>query len=142
MGPDSMVFIFELIASTLLMFLTVYFIICLSDLECDYLNASSCCRKLNKLVVPEAAGHVFATLFLIIGFHYWIILLNVPLIVWHFYCISHIPKGNTGRYDPTEIHNRNVLRNFQKEAFVKLAWYLILFFVYLYSMIYSLVKGE
>ena len=43
--------------------------------------------------------------------------------------------GNMGRYDPTEIHNKNVLKNFQKEAFVKLACYLILFFVYLYRYV-------
>jgi hypothetical protein len=27
-------------------------VITLSDLECDYLNATSCCEKLNKASIP------------------------------------------------------------------------------------------
>ncbi|XP_042704503.2 protein cornichon homolog 4 isoform X1 [Chrysemys picta bellii] len=45
---ESVVFIFSLIDCCALIFLSVYFIITLSDLECDYINARSCCSKLNK----------------------------------------------------------------------------------------------
>lgn len=141
MGPDSVVFIVELILSAALMFLAVYYIICLSDLECDYLNAQACCKRLNMWVTPEVVGHAATTLLLVYGWHFWIVLLNIPLLSWLIYSVFRVPAGNMGKYDPTEIHNKNILKIFQREAFVKLACYLILFFVYLYSMIYALVKG-
>ena len=47
-----------------------------------------------------------------------------------------VPKGNIGVYDPAEIHNRQQLKNYMKEAMVKLACHLVFFFIYLYRYIY------
>uniref|UniRef100_A0ABI7WH89 Secreted protein n=1 Tax=Felis catus TaxID=9685 RepID=A0ABI7WH89_FELCA len=47
---EAVVFVFSLLDCCALIFLSVYFIITLSDLECDYINARSCCSKLNKLL--------------------------------------------------------------------------------------------
>ncbi|XP_077138301.1 protein cornichon homolog 4-like [Ranitomeya variabilis] len=56
---EAALFIFSLIDCCALIFLAVYFIITLSDLECDYINARSCCSKLNK--EPEHRSHVIVT---------------------------------------------------------------------------------
>ncbi len=45
MDVDSVVFILSLVDCAFLLFLSVYFIITLSDLECDYINATQCCSR-------------------------------------------------------------------------------------------------
>ena len=44
---DIFLFTFVLLDTGGLIFILIYFIITLSDLECDYLNAQECCAKLN-----------------------------------------------------------------------------------------------
>ncbi|XP_011784902.1 PREDICTED: protein cornichon homolog 4 [Colobus angolensis palliatus] len=111
---EAVVFVFSLLDCCALIFLSVYFIITLSDLECDYINARSCCSKLNKV------RHFFA----------------------HFLFIRYImvPSGNMGVFDPTEIHNRGQLKSHMKEAMIKLGFHLLCFFMYLYSMILALIN--
>uniref|UniRef100_A0A8C2F4J1 Uncharacterized protein n=1 Tax=Cyprinus carpio TaxID=7962 RepID=A0A8C2F4J1_CYPCA len=53
---EAAVFILSLVDCCALIFLSVYFIITLSDLECDYINARSCCSKLNKV---RLVAHLF-----------------------------------------------------------------------------------
>uniref|UniRef100_A0A8C0ZHI6 CNIH4 n=2 Tax=Cyanistes caeruleus TaxID=156563 RepID=A0A8C0ZHI6_CYACU len=60
-------------------------IITLSDLECDYINARSCCSKLNKWVVPEVIGHAVVTVLMLISLHWFIFLLNLPVATWNIY---------------------------------------------------------
>ncbi|XP_074753395.1 protein cornichon homolog 4 isoform X2 [Athene noctua] len=84
-GMESVVFIFSLINCCALIFLSVYFIITLSDLECDYINARSCCSKLNKWVVPEVIGHAVVTVLMLISLHWFIFLLNLPVATWNIY---------------------------------------------------------
>ena len=43
-----------------------------------------------------------------------------------------LPPGSMGMYDPTEIRNRGMLLRFQKEAFIKVGYHLVVFFVLLY----------
>ncbi|OBS60221.1 hypothetical protein A6R68_08648 [Neotoma lepida] len=50
-----------------------------------------------------------------------------------------VPSGNMGVFDPTEIHNRGQLKSHMKEAMIKLGFYLLCFFMYLYSMILALI---
>lgn len=50
----------------------------------------------------------------------------------YIYRFAVVPKGNLGVYDPTEIHNRGQLKKHMRETVIGLAYYLIMFFVYLY----------
>ena len=47
MVSEILLFIYALLVTASLLFVLVYFLITLSDLECDYLNAQECCAKLN-----------------------------------------------------------------------------------------------
>jgi len=136
---DTWVFLFSLVDGTCLLFLTVYFIITLSDLECDYLNARICCERLNKWVIPEIVAHTLMILTQLFTWHPLIVLFNAPLACWHIYRLYKKPAGYIGFYDPTEIHNRQNLKFYMKECMVKLATHLVFFFIYLYSMISLLV---
>merc|ERR1711976_1140749 len=139
--PDALLFVFCLADGTLLLFLTVYFIITLSDLECDYINAPTCCSKLNKWVIPEIVGHAAISVFLLLTFHWFLCLLTLPLTFWQIYRYVQKPSGNIGVFDPAEIHNRQLLKGYMKEAMCKLGYHLVFFFSYLYSMIVALLSG-
>ncbi|XP_013409854.1 protein cornichon homolog 4 [Lingula anatina] len=140
MSVDSLLFIFALLDGACLLFLTVYFVITLSDLECDYLNATTCCNRLNMWVFPELAAHTILTFFFLITFNWGVFLLNTPLAGWQIYKYLKKPAGNVGIFDPAEIHNRHQLRSHMKEAMIKLAVHLIFFFIYLYCMILALLS--
>lgn len=142
MATDTLLFMFGLFDTGALLFLTVYYVITLSDLECDYLNAQQCCSKLNVWVLPEIIAHGALTLMLLFGSHWILFLVNIPLAIWQFYRYWTIPSGNFGVYDPTEIHNMGMLKSHMKETMVKLGYYLIFFFIYLYCMIVSLLVSH
>ncbi|ERE72962.1 putative protein cornichon-like protein [Cricetulus griseus] len=82
---EAVVFLFSLLDCCALIFLSVYFIITLSDLECDYINARSCCSKLNKWVIPELTGHTIVTVLMLASLHWFIFLLNLPVATWNIY---------------------------------------------------------
>lgn len=133
---------FSLIDGACLLFLTVYFIINLSDLECDYINATTCCRRLNVWILPELVAHGVITVLLLVHFQWIFFLLNAPLSGWLIYRFVNKPAGNVGLYDPAEIHNRHELKGFLKEAMIKLGFHLVFFFLYLYSMIAALLADS
>jgi len=137
---EAVVFVFSLLDCCALIFLSVYFIITLSDLECDYINARSCCSKLNKWVIPELIGHTIVTVLMLVSLHWFIFLLNLPVATWNIYRFIMVPSGNMGVFDPTEIHNRGQLKSHMKEAMIKLGFHLLCFFMYLYSMILALIN--
>lgn len=133
-------FILSLVDCCALIFLAVYFIITLSDLECDYINARACCSKLNKWVLPELVSHSVVTILMLVSLHWFILLLNLPIAAWNLYRYFSVPSGNVGVFDPTEIHNRGLLKTHMKEAMIKLGFHLLCFFIYLYSMILALIN--
>ncbi|BFZ06997.1 hypothetical protein BsWGS_10036 [Bradybaena similaris] len=141
MGPDGLLFIFALLDEGALLFLAVYFVITLSDLECDYLNARTCCDKLNYWVVLELISHNMLSLLLLLCGHWLLFILYCPLGAWLLYKFVMKPSGNIGLFDPTEIHNHKHLKTYMRESLVRLGFHIIFFFVFLYWMIYSLVKG-
>ncbi|XP_059422956.1 protein cornichon homolog 4-like isoform X1 [Carassius carassius] len=128
------------LCSVLVISLTRSQIITLSDLECDYINARSCCSKLNKWVVPEMIAQALAMLLMLGSMHWFVFLLNFPVASWNVYRYVKVPVGNMGVYDPTEIHNRGQLKSHMKEAMIKLGFHLLCFFIYLYSMILALIN--
>ncbi|XP_075897054.1 protein cornichon homolog 4 isoform X1 [Nelusetta ayraudi] len=137
---EAAVFIFSLVDCCGLIFLSVFFIITLSDLECDYINARACCSKLNKWVIPEMVGQCLSTMLMLVSMHWFIFLLNLPVAAWNIYRYLKVPMGNMGVFDPTEIHNRGQLKSHMKEAMIKLGYHLLCFFIYLYSMILALIN--
>lgn len=142
MVSDPFLFTFSMLDTGFLLFLLVYFVITLSDLECDYLNAQQCCSKLNMWVLPKMIAHGFLTLLLLLHGHWILALANLPLAVWLAYEYFAVPTGNTGVFDPTEIHNRGQLKKHMRDCMIYLGYYLIFFFIYLYCLIIALLQGD
>ncbi|XP_059471960.1 protein cornichon homolog 4 [Neocloeon triangulifer] len=139
---DAILFAFGLIDVGAVLFLLIYFIITLSDLECDYLNAQQCCSKLNFWVVPKIAAQGVFNLFLLMHGRWLLCFINLPMTAWLIYELVTVPMGNTGVYDPTEIHNRGQLKKHMRDCMVYLGFYLVIFFIYLYCMIISILQGN
>ncbi|XP_042204176.1 protein cornichon-like [Homarus americanus] len=135
-------YIIALIVDAFLIFFAIFHIIAFDELKTDYKNPIDQCNSLNPLVLPEYALHLlFNTLFLIAG-EWFSLILNIPLILYHInrYRTRPVMSG-PGLYDPTSIMNHEVLSQCQREGWVKLAFYLLAFFYYLYGMIVSLISG-
>nr|XP_009860124.1 protein cornichon homolog 4 [Ciona intestinalis] len=138
---EALLLCIALIDSAILLFLSVYFIITLSDLECDFLNSSTCCAKLNRWVLPEVIAACFCPLVTIFAGHWILFIVNLPFPIYLVNRYLKVSAGNIGVFDPTEIHNRGLLKGHMKETMVKLGYYVVFFFIYLYSFVYVLVSG-
>ncbi|KAH8087863.1 cornichon [Cristinia sonorae] len=136
MGGAGWLFLFAVLMAAGLLFTMVFFIIMFSDLECDYINPIDLCNKLNQFVLPEHIAHAFlCVLFLLCG--QWIaFLINAPLLGFN---VNKIRGGNH-MYDATEIFRS--LPSHKKESFIKLGFYLLSFFYYLYRMIVALIADS
>ncbi|XP_054568994.1 protein cornichon homolog 3 isoform X2 [Eptesicus fuscus] len=105
-------------------------------------NIERICFLLRKLVLPEYSIHsLFCIMFLCA--QEWLTLgLNVPLLFYHVWRYFHCPADSSElAYDPPVVMNADTLSYCQKEAWCKLAFYLLSFFYYLYCMIYTLVSS-
>lgn len=140
--PESLIFCMAILDTGALLFLLIYYEIVFSDLECDYLNAQECCSKLNLWVSTKLFAHIFLTLLLLLNGSWILVICNLPMTIWLLYDILKVPQGNIGLYDPTEIHNRGQLSKYMRNCLICIVFYLIFFFVYLYCLMISLLKGN
>ncbi|KAG9104530.1 hypothetical protein FRC06_001616 [Ceratobasidium sp. 370] len=127
-------FLFAVLIAAGLLFTMVFFIIMFSDLECDYINPIDLCNKLNAFVLPEMGTHAFLTLLFLLSFQWIALLLNIPLVAFN---VNKV-RENNHTYDATEIFR--TLSQHKKESFIKLGFYLLSFFYYLYRMILALIS--
>ncbi|XP_028171304.1 protein cornichon homolog 4 [Ostrinia furnacalis] len=139
---ETLLFSLSLIDCGAILFLLVYYIITLSDLECDYLNAQECCEKLNYWLLPKYIAHSFITFLLLLHGQLVLFLINLPMFIWLTFEYLTIPQGNLGAYDPAEIHNRGNLKKHLRDVMIYIGYYLIFFFIYLYCFILALLKGD
>jgi len=139
---ETILFIVSMIITGLVLFLLVYFIITLSDLECDYINAQQCCYRLNMWVIPKLCAHGFVTGFFLLHGYFGLFFVNLPVTLWAAYELWRVPSGNLGVYDSTEIHNRGQLKIHMRDVLISVGFHLVAFFVYLYCMIVSMLKSD
>ncbi|KAH9042451.1 cornichon [Lactarius pseudohatsudake] len=134
MGGAGWLFLFAVLMAAGLLFTMVFFIIMFSDLECDYINPIDLCNKLNQFVIPENSAHAFLTILFLLSGQWTAFLLNAPLLGFN---VNKIRNKNH-MYDATEIFR--TLSGHKKESFIKLGFYLLSFFYYLYRMIVALIS--
>lgn len=139
---DSVLFAMSMVETGAALFLLVYFIITLSDLECDYLNGPECCAALNKYVVPKMVGHLAMTVMLLLHGHWFLFFTALPIAAWITYEYRRVPAENLGVFDPAEIYNRGQLQRHMWESLIQLGYNLLAFFMYLYFLIVSILKDN
>uniref|UniRef100_A0AC34Q3U4 Protein cornichon n=1 Tax=Panagrolaimus sp. JU765 TaxID=591449 RepID=A0AC34Q3U4_9BILA len=117
-------------------------VICIDELKTDYKNPIDQCRSLNQLVLPEYGLHFAYTVLFVLSTQLFAICWNVPLAAYHIHRYLNRPvMTGPGIYDPTSIMNQNELSRAHREGWIKLGFYLISFFYYLYAMIYTMVTS-
>ncbi|CAG9768574.1 unnamed protein product [Ceutorhynchus assimilis] len=133
-------YIIALIGDAFLIFFSLFHVIAIDELKTDYKNPIDQCNSLNPLVLPEYILHMFFNLLLAFAGEWFTFFINLPLILYHINRYRTRPVMSTvGIYDPTSIMNQDQLTLCQREGWIKLAFYLISFFYYLYGMIYVLI---
>ncbi|KAI9592206.1 cornichon [Syncephalis fuscata] len=134
MSGEALLFLLAIIIAALLLFGMVFYIIMFSDLECDYINPIDLCNRLNQFVVPEMLVQgVLFLLFLFTGS--WIaLIINLPVTAWNIQKLTN----KRHMYDATDIFR--TLPMHKRESFIKLGFYLLCFFYYLYRMILGLIN--
>ncbi|CAB90792.2 ER-derived vesicles protein erv14 [Schizosaccharomyces pombe] len=136
MSFGSFVYIACLLLNGANMLLQIFCVIMFSDLEMDYINPIDLCNKLNDLVMPEIISHTLVTLLLLLGKKWLLFLANLPLLVFHANQVIH----KTHILDATEIFRQ--LGRHKRDNFIKVTFYLIMFFTLLYCMVMSLIQEE
>ncbi|KAK2174511.1 hypothetical protein NP493_798g01024 [Ridgeia piscesae] len=129
----ALAYIIALLFTAFLIFFVIYHIIGFDELKTDYKNPIDQCNNLNPMVLPEYFLHLFFNVMFLFAGEWTSLLLNCPLIAYHINRYMNRPvMSGPGLYDPTSIMNADQLNRAQKEGWIKLAFYLISFFYYLY----------
>eukprot|EP00128_Syssomonas_multiformis_P006205 Colp12_sorted_trinity150504_noHs@24251 len=131
---EAGLFILAVIVAAVLLFGMVFFIIMFSDLECDYINPIDLCNKLNQFVLPEYIVHGVLTALFLLSNQWLPLLFNIPLAAFH--AQKFLNKKH--QYDATEIFKQ--LGKHKRDCLIKLGFYLLCFFYYLYRMMVALLE--
>uniref|UniRef100_A0A8B9EZY0 Cornichon family AMPA receptor auxiliary protein 3 n=1 Tax=Amazona collaria TaxID=241587 RepID=A0A8B9EZY0_9PSIT len=141
-------YMLSLVLCAALIFFAIWHIIAFDELRTDFKNpidqcnpvhavstTSGCCLKKGRrteLSVEYSIHSLFCIMFLCA--QEWLTLgLNVPLLFYHFWRYFRCPADSSElAYDPPAVMNADTLSYCQKEAWCKLAFYLLSFFYYLY----------
>eukprot|EP00850_Spirogloea_muscicola_P015876 SM000125S26081 [mRNA] locus=s125:283292:284582:+ [translate_table: standard] len=140
MTPAFALWLASFLAVAALLGIVMYMLICLSDLENDFINPHDSASRINLLVAPEAALHAgLSVLHLVTG--RWIFaLLNAPLVAYH----ARLWQRREHLVDVTEIFVQ--LPAAKKMRLLKLFFYLLLFVISIYklveSTVYMLMEGD
>lgn len=104
--------------------------------QCDYYDNDKRMNCHFQLVLPEYILHIVINFLFLISEQYFSLFVNVPLIAYHVWRYMNRPlMTQSGLYDPTSIMNAYDLSMYQREGWVKLAFYLLSFFYYLYGCV-------
>ncbi|KAI9010365.1 cornichon [Phycomyces nitens] len=131
-----LLFVFASVFSITMLFLSIFYTIMFSDLECDYINPIDLCRKLNKFVVPEMAAQTFMFALFVINGSWLAAFIHLPMLIFH---VNKI-RNDQYHFDATEIFR--TLSVHKKEYFIKIAFYVVCFFYFLYRMIVEMVAVD
>lgn len=135
-------YVLALILDAFLIFFSVFHVIAIDELKTDFKNPIDQCNTLNPLVLPEYIIHMFFNLIFLFAGEWLTVILNLPLIAYHIHRYMHRPiMSGPGLYDPTTIMSAQQMNLITREGWVKLLFYLISFFYYIYGMISVLVTS-
>ncbi|XP_042500672.1 protein cornichon homolog 4-like [Macadamia integrifolia] len=116
--------------------LIVYQLMCLADLEFDYINPYDSTRRINSVIFPEfVIQGVLSFLFLVTG-HWFMFLLCVPYLCYNV----RMYMRRQHLADITEIFN--MLNWEKKQRLVKLAYLVIFLFLTIFWLIYSVLEDD
>ncbi|XP_012439565.1 protein cornichon homolog 4 [Gossypium raimondii] len=117
-----------------LLVLIVYQLMCLADLEFDYINPYDSSSRINKVVLPEFILQGFLCVFYLLTGHWVMALLCGP----YLYNNVRLYTQKKHLVDVTEIFN--MLPREKKQRLFKLGYLVLLLFFSLFWMIWSTLE--
>ncbi|XP_020226930.1 protein cornichon homolog 4 [Cajanus cajan] len=114
-----------------LIVLVIYQLMCLADLEFDYINPYDSASRINKVVLPEYITVGGLCLFYIVTGHWVMSLLCAP----YLYYNVRLYRQRNHLVDVTEIFNQ--LPKEKKQRLFKLFYLVFILFLSLFWMIYT-----
>eukprot|EP00092_Neocalanus_flemingeri_P083136 GFUD01104303.1.p1 GENE.GFUD01104303.1~~GFUD01104303.1.p1 ORF type:complete len:154 (-),score=40.54 GFUD01104303.1:54-515(-) len=135
MVSQEVLLVLSILVTSLLLFLTVYFMITLSDLESDFINSLDCSARLNRWTIPRLVFMVTHSLLLVAQYSWVMLLVSLPFTTWLVYSRLKVKQGDSGLYDPTEIHIRENLRGAIKESLGFMGYHMASFFISMWLLV-------
>jgi len=65
-------------------FVNLYVMVALDDLQSDFVNPHDATRKINRLIAWEIAAHACGCAFMLVSGHWVMVLANAPLAYYHY----------------------------------------------------------
>ncbi|KAF5818902.1 hypothetical protein HanRHA438_Chr02g0083031 [Helianthus annuus] len=128
-----LLFFFILIA---LLVVVIYQLMCLADLEFDYINPYDSASRINFVILPEFITHgVLCLIYLFTG-HWVMFLLALPYLCYNV----RLYTRNQHLVDVTEIFNQ--LNWEKKQRLFKLGYLVFLLFITLFWLIYNAMDDD
>ncbi|CAI9093680.1 OLC1v1029238C1 [Oldenlandia corymbosa var. corymbosa] len=116
--------------------MVIYQLVCLSDLELDYINPYDSARRINMVILPEFITQaVLGILFLLTG-HWFMALLSIPYAYYNF----RLYAQREHLIDVTEIFN--LLDREKQRRIFKLGYIALLIVTNLFWLIYTALEDD
>jgi len=113
----------------------MYTLICLSDLENDFINPHDSCKRVNRWVIPELVAQATLTGLLMLSGKWFVGIFQLAVLAFHVRC--YIRKEQFA--DVTEIFKE--LPEHKKRRIIKLVLYLISFVIIIYRLVETAVTA-
>ncbi|XP_062227963.1 protein cornichon homolog 1 [Phragmites australis] len=119
-----------------LIVLVIYQLMCLADLEFDYINPFDSSSRINKVVMPEFVLQALLSVLFLLSGHWAMFLLSVPMVYYNY----TLYQRRQHLVDVTEIFNQ--LGREKKRRLFKIISLIVLLFLSLFWMIWSVLSEE
>ncbi|XP_078173315.1 cornichon family protein [Carex rostrata] len=116
--------------------LVIFQVMCLADLEFDYINPYDTASRINKVMIPEFILQGTLSLLLLFTGHWIMFLLSLPFVYYNY----TLYQKRQHLIDVTEIFN-HVYKE-KKRRLIKLGCLVVFLFLSLFWMIWSVLEDE
>ncbi|KAK9103569.1 hypothetical protein Sjap_020823 [Stephania japonica] len=136
MGIDLVSLLVSFLIIIALLALVVYQLMCLADLEFDYINPYDSASRINKVVLPEFITQGALCLVFLLTGNWLLFLLSSP----YLYYNVRLYMRRQHLVDVTEIFN--LLNWEKKQRLIKLVYIVVLLFFCIFWMIWTVLEDH
>ncbi|KAI3984345.1 hypothetical protein MKX01_011299 [Papaver californicum] len=133
MSWDLILWLVSFAFSIALIAVNLYQLICLSDLEFDYINPYDSSSRINGMVIKEFVAQGALCALYLLTWHWFMFLISAPVTYYHL----KLYMERRHLIDVTEIFR--LLNGEKKYRYVKLGFYLSLFCIVIFRLVRAAV---
>ncbi|XP_078432964.1 protein cornichon homolog 2-like [Wolffia australiana] len=133
MAWELVLWLFVFVSIICLIGVTAYQLICLSDLEFDYINPYDSSSRINAAVIPEFLVQALLSVIFLLTWHWFSFLMMAPVTYYHL----RLYLKRRHLIDVTEIFR--LLGEEKKRRMIKLAYYVAFFIFVVFRLVVTAV---